>query len=95
MSRMMKIFKTLREENENVVKLKGICADGMLPKYLLLEGKEALENELIDKLQMFNNAKNLDKGEGIPMDNQAAAAKKLFTSSTPTPGEKIASSSQP
>lgn len=41
---MMKMFKTLREENESVVKLKGICADGKLPKGLLLEGKKALED---------------------------------------------------
>lgn len=60
MSRMMKMFKTLREENENVVKLKGICADGMLPKGLLLEGKKALEDELIDRNDVFKNAKKLD-----------------------------------
>ena len=43
MSRMMKIFKTLREENESIVKLKGICSDGKVPMGLLLEGKRALE----------------------------------------------------
>lgn len=35
MSRMMKMFRTLREENEMVVKLKGICPDGKVPKGLL------------------------------------------------------------
>jgi serine/threonine-protein phosphatase 2B catalytic subunit len=60
MSRMMKMFKTLREENESVVKLKGIYADGKLPKGLLLEGKKALENDLVDKSGVFQNAKKLD-----------------------------------
>jgi len=60
MSRMMKMFKTLREENESVVKLKGIYADGKLPKGLLLEGKKALESELVDKSGVFKNAKIMD-----------------------------------
>jgi serine/threonine-protein phosphatase 2B catalytic subunit len=49
MSKMMKMFKTLREENESVVQLKGICPDGKVPMGLLLEGKKAIENELIDR----------------------------------------------
>ena len=49
MSRMMKMFKTLREENESVVQLKGICPDGKVPKGLLLEGKRAIESELVDR----------------------------------------------
>ena len=49
MSKMMKMFKVLREENESIVKLKGICPDGKIPKGLLLEGKAALENELVDR----------------------------------------------
>jgi len=42
MSKMMKMFKTLREENESVVQLKGICPDGKVPKGLLLEGSKAI-----------------------------------------------------
>jgi serine/threonine-protein phosphatase 2B catalytic subunit len=53
MSRMMKMFKTLREEHESVVKLKGIYADGKLPQGLLLEGKKALESELVDRSGVF------------------------------------------
>ena len=60
MSRMMKMFKTLREENEAVVHLKGICPDGKVPKGLLLEGKRALETELLDRKDFFSKAKNLD-----------------------------------
>lgn len=63
----MKMFKTLREENESVVQLKGICADGKVPKGLLLEGKKAIENELIDRSSVFSNAKKLDAmNEAMP-----------------------------
>ena len=53
MSRMMKMFKTLREESENVVQLKGITSDGKVPIGLLLEGKEALQNEILDRSGLF------------------------------------------
>jgi len=67
MSRMIKMFKTLREENESVVQLKGICPDGKVPKGLLLEGKKALENELVDRSKVFVNAKKLDQmNEAMP-----------------------------
>jgi serine/threonine-protein phosphatase 2B catalytic subunit len=67
MSRMMKMFKTLREENESVVQLKGICTDGKVPKGLLLEGKKAIENELVDRSKVFTNAKKLDAmNEAMP-----------------------------
>lgn len=67
MSRMMKMFKTLREENESVVQLKGICPDGKVPKGLLLEGKKAIENELVDRSKVFSNAKKLDAmNEAMP-----------------------------
>lgn len=64
---MMKMFKTLREENESVVQLKGICPDGKVPKGLLLEGKRAIENELVDRKGVFSNAKRLDAmNEAMP-----------------------------
>lgn len=67
MSKMMRMFKTLREENESVVQLKGICPDGKVPKGLLLEGRRAIENELIDRSSVFSNAKKLDSvNEGMP-----------------------------
>ena len=63
----MKMFKTLREENESVVQLKGICPDGKVPKGLLLEGKKAIENELVDRSKVFSNAKKLDAmNEAMP-----------------------------
>jgi hypothetical protein len=41
-SKMMKFNKTLREENEALVKLKGMCPDNKIPKGLLTEGGEAI-----------------------------------------------------
>lgn len=70
MSKMMKMFKTLREENESVMQLKGICPDGKVPKGLLLEGKRAIESELVDRSKVFSNAKKLDShNEGMPFSN--------------------------
>jgi len=67
MSKMMKMFKTLREENESVVQLKGICPDGKVPLGLLLEGKKALEAELLDRKDFFTKAKKLDSmNEAMP-----------------------------
>lgn len=63
----MKMFKTLREENESVVALKGMCPDGKVPMGLLLEGKKALETELIDRKGFFTKAKSMDSiNEGMP-----------------------------
>jgi len=63
----MKMFKTLREERESVVQLKGICPDGKVPKGLLLEGKRALETELLDRKEFFSKAKRLDcANEAMP-----------------------------
>lgn len=65
---MMRMFKTLREENESVVQLKGICPDGKVPMGLLLEGKRAIENELVDRSKVFVNAKKMDSvNEGMPL----------------------------
>ncbi|CAG9320980.1 unnamed protein product [Blepharisma stoltei] len=52
-SRMLKMFQTLRCENELIVKLKSICHDNKIPRGLLLEGKSAIET--------FMQAKELDK----------------------------------
>mmetsp|Transcript_16737 Transcript_16737/g.16643 ORF Transcript_16737/g.16643 Transcript_16737/m.16643 type:complete len:122 (+) Transcript_16737:888-1253(+) len=52
-SRMLKMYQTLRCENELIVKLKSICHDNKIPRGLLLEGKSAIET--------FMHAKELDK----------------------------------
>ena len=74
MSRMMKMYKTLREENESIVMLKGICPDGRVPKGLLLEGKRALETELLDRKDFFSKAKKLDIGnEAMPGESSGGS----------------------
>jgi serine/threonine-protein phosphatase 2B catalytic subunit len=75
MSKMMRMFKTLREENESVMQLKGICPDGKVPMGLLLEGKRALESEIVDRNQLFSNAKKLDSmNEGMPLTPDSGAS---------------------
>lgn len=39
---MMRMQKTLREENELILKLKGFCPDNKIPRGLILEGRNAL-----------------------------------------------------
>ena len=55
--RMSKMFATLRQESENLLKLKNMSPDGKLPRGLLLEGKPAIKNAL----KQFTLARDLDK----------------------------------
>jgi len=55
-SKMMKMNKTLREQNETIVKLKGLCPGNRIPAGLLSEGGAALK----DALEAFNKAKQAD-----------------------------------
>jgi serine/threonine-protein phosphatase 2B catalytic subunit len=41
---MMKMMRTLREQNETVLKVKGISADNKIPQGLLSQGTTALES---------------------------------------------------
>jgi len=54
--RMMRMFSTLREENEAVVQIKGLNPGGQIPRGLLMEGRGALRKEAIT----FTEAKKLD-----------------------------------
>jgi serine/threonine-protein phosphatase 2B catalytic subunit len=68
-ARMSRMYTTLREESEMLLKIKNICPDGKLPRGLLLEGKPAIKNGnliiLINilniVLKQFSLAKELDK----------------------------------
>ena len=55
-ARMARMFKTLRQENESVIRLKGVCPGHRLPPGLLLAGKSGLDTEL----ERFENAKTVD-----------------------------------
>jgi serine/threonine-protein phosphatase 2B catalytic subunit len=53
---MMKMFKTLREENELIMKLKGFCPGNKIPRGILMQGPEALKTAF----ERYKNAKTLD-----------------------------------
>ena len=53
---MIKLFKVLREQNENILKLKGLCPDNKLPKGILLEGSTGIK----DALEEFGAMKKAD-----------------------------------
>lgn len=55
-ARMARMFKTLRQENEAIIRLKGVCPGHRLPAGVLLAGKTGLTTE-IDR---FDNAKTVD-----------------------------------
>ena len=43
-ARINKMFATLRQESEMLLKIKNMAPDGRLPRGLLLEGKPAIKN---------------------------------------------------
>eukprot|EP00441_Pelagodinium_beii_P041903 CAMPEP_0197632972 /NCGR_PEP_ID=MMETSP1338-20131121/9462_1 /TAXON_ID=43686 ORGANISM="Pelagodinium beii, Strain RCC1491" /NCGR_SAMPLE_ID=MMETSP1338 /ASSEMBLY_ACC=CAM_ASM_000754 /LENGTH=557 /DNA_ID=CAMNT_0043204551 /DNA_START=72 /DNA_END=1742 /DNA_ORIENTATION=+ len=55
-ARMARMFKTLRQENETVIRLKGVCPGHKLAPGLLLAGKERLHSEL----DVFGHAQGID-----------------------------------
>lgn len=62
---MIKLFKTLRKENEDILQLKGLCSNNKLPPGILLDGSAAIK----DAIQMFKRAKELDaKNEKRPIN---------------------------
>lgn len=46
MGKMQMMFATLRKEKENIIKLKGLTGDNMLPKGVLLQGPNAIQASL-------------------------------------------------
>lgn len=56
-ARMHKMFNTLKDESETLLKIKGMAPDGKIPRGLLLQGRPAIR----DTFREFTNAKNLDK----------------------------------
>merc|ERR1712217_987432 len=55
-ARMARMFKTLRQENETVLRLKGVCPGHKLAPGLLLAGKERLNTEL----ELFGHVQKID-----------------------------------
>jgi len=59
------MFKTLRENRECILKLKGLCTDNKIPMGLLMEGGEVIK----DATKAFEIVKNYDsKNEKHPFD---------------------------
>lgn len=56
-ARIQKMFSTLKNESEMLLKIKGMAPDGKIPRGLLLEGRPAIR----DALREFQWAKELDK----------------------------------
>lgn len=68
--KMAIIFKTLREEHENITKLKGLCPGYKIPAGILSGGAGAIE----EAMAQFEKAKKLDRmNEGMPEEMQKAA----------------------
>jgi serine/threonine-protein phosphatase 2B catalytic subunit len=44
--KLTKMMSTLRQESEDLLKLKGMSPDGKLPRGLLLAGKPAIKNAM-------------------------------------------------
>lgn len=63
MARMQKMFSTLKDEAESLLKIKNMAPDGKIPRGLLLEGRPAIR----DSLREFARATELDKeNEKLP-----------------------------
>lgn len=61
---MHHMFNVLRQEREDILKIKNMSADGKLPRGLLLKGKLAIKNHI----KQFENALELDaRNEKRPM----------------------------
>lgn len=64
---LMKMFRTLREERELIMKLKGFCPGNKIPRGILIQGPEALRTAL----ERYKNAKKLDSdNEKMPKSYQ-------------------------
>ena len=57
MARVQKMFKTLKDEAEMLIKIKDMAPDGKIPRGLLLEGRPAIR----DSFREFENASSLDR----------------------------------
>ena len=53
---LMKMYRTLREESELIMKLRGFCPGNKIPRGILIQGPKAIKTAL----ERYKNAKNLD-----------------------------------
>ncbi len=62
---MLKMMKTLREENELIVKIKGLCPGNKIPRGLIIQGPNALKSAF----EKYNEAKKQDSINEMHPDN--------------------------
>jgi serine/threonine-protein phosphatase 2B catalytic subunit len=63
----MKMYRTLREEKQLIMKLKGFCPGNKIPKGILLQGPEALKTAY----ERYREAKKSDEiNEKMPDNYQ-------------------------
>ncbi|CAG9309954.1 unnamed protein product [Blepharisma stoltei] len=55
-NKMIRIFRTVREEQEVILRLKGLCPDNKIPAGLIRQGREAL----LSAVDSFSKAKSYD-----------------------------------
>eukprot|EP00747_Dinoflagellata_sp_TGD_P220855 gnl/TRDRNA2_/TRDRNA2_92772_c0_seq3.p1 gnl/TRDRNA2_/TRDRNA2_92772_c0~~gnl/TRDRNA2_/TRDRNA2_92772_c0_seq3.p1 ORF type:complete len:609 (+),score=131.38 gnl/TRDRNA2_/TRDRNA2_92772_c0_seq3:130-1827(+) len=65
-ARMARMFRTLRQENEAVVRLKGVCPGHRLKPGLLLQGKDAIKSEL----ELFDHVQGIDALNELRPDSE-------------------------
>lgn len=66
--KMAIIFRTLREEHENITKLKGLCPGYKIPAGIISGGAGAIE----EAVEQFAKAKKMDRmNEGMPEEYKA------------------------
>jgi serine/threonine-protein phosphatase 2B catalytic subunit len=70
-ARMARMFKTLRQENETVIRLKGVCPGHKLSPGLLLAGKDKLESEL----DIFEHVHQVDLENELRPEQEGAKVK--------------------
>jgi len=64
---MMKMFRTIREEKEVILKLKGCCPGNKIPRGLIIQGPMALKSAY----ERYNKAKVFDViNEKRPLNNE-------------------------
>merc|ERR550517_159497 len=75
-SRVMKFYRTLQQEQENIIKLKQLSPNGKVPNGVLAGGKDAIKSAL----KTFHDAKKLDaEGEMFPNSPAVTRSSTMFS----------------
>jgi len=89
-ARMARMFKTLRQENETIVRLKGVCPGHKLAPGMLLAGKERLTSEL----EHFKHATGMDVENEKRPENGEKASRTDVDDFVPDEDEEVGQTSE-